>query len=141
MEKHIRVNDKILSSMLEFYSSRRVSVVDEIKRLQEELSGIDDILSQLKPSLNKPMPQQIEIPSGDYPRNGVWLDKLKYVVEKLQPVTTSEIVDEILRYEPTYAPNRKTLVPTLSGKLGENSKDGGLFKREKKSGGYYYSMA
>lgn len=148
MAKQLLVDDKDIPAMLEFYAAKRSNVAKDITLKQQELDSIDRMISQLNNSVST-LPTQVKeveesLPgqvSGSYPFDKTWVDKIKYVVTELRSATTSEIVDRLLFYEPTYKPRRKTLVPTISGKLSDNAGEGGMFNRTKKNGHFEYSMA
>ncbi len=124
MPLQIEIKDEHLKEMIEFYVSKQRDIRMQINNLEKQAKEVSAIIQQLNQSIRetghiRPLPE-----SAVYSDKWPWVKKIKFAIgQGREPVTTREIVDLLIQYEPALEYNRKKAVAsvssTLSVKTGE----------------------
>jgi len=104
-----------------------------IKALQQERREINEIINIIDTeSLNSKLSNN-QNQQEEYNEKSTWLIKALYILKKeKRPLTTAEIVSEILHYEPTM--DRILAIKNISSVLGSKSNEGRYVERYLKEG-------
>ena len=131
MGKQIQVDDADIPSLIEYYQKRKDAV-------KTQLSNIDSILRQLLSINTSNSASQLPMAELDgYPIKGLWIERIRFILNQIEKGTAATIINEIIKYEPERAERKKALTPTISGLLGTEANNNGAFKRQLNERGEY----
>lgn len=104
--------------------------IDSLKKELIELEGVYDSISRNKLTIPKvdsspvkPMVSPVATDSDEeYNQTWTWIQKIKYLLIRFGPLTTTEVVGKILEFEPDRSSERTKVVASVSAVLSINSK-------------------
>ena len=136
----IELSDREISGFINFLNDQIKSNFDIINEKIAENKSLEDRVEKLKKELSSNLgntDQQIKgltfndftYPDG-YSPSMLWIDKVKYILKMFpKGLTTSHIIDELIKIEPKYSDDRKTAVRSISATVSAKSKSGGELQR------------
>ncbi|HMJ47383.1 MAG TPA: hypothetical protein VK498_08635 [Ferruginibacter sp.] len=117
----------------------------EIEKLTQKADGIKYLLAQLDfggtpDNEEKFQLSQVRVLTNGYNAKWGWSQKVKYIVEKEnKPITSSEVAQKILKFEPTL--DKVTALKNVSADLGKlASGHNQILTREKEGKGFVYKL-
>jgi hypothetical protein len=128
MENSISIPSSHIKYLIPGYRQRLSEIERSIKELENEKIEINKIIGAVDQEIT-PYDETIAANThstavSEYNRNASWFSKAKFILQKAgKPLTTAQIVDEIMSSEPNLN-NRTLIVRNISSILGVKSKDG-----------------
>lgn len=124
MSIKLEINDAQYSTLVSTYNER-------IKALKNELGLLESTLNLLESTLNqKESISSAKItPANGYNANWKWQRKLEYLLNELGGMTSAQIVEKVLEYEPDKIEQRSKVMASVSANLSANAKEGGIYVR------------
>lgn len=136
-----QIEDIDLPSLLEFYERKVSEIKKKIDPLTDELNRASMNVMKLRNRLKLP---ELSINGIDKSGNGVevidmefdeewsWWDKAKYALgQAKRTLTSAEIVDSVIAYQPSLKDNRGFVMANLSAVLGQKAKIGTEITRKR----------
>lgn len=132
----IKIKSKHLEDIIFFYSEKQKGCLIKISDLEKEVKEISGIIIQLKKAFKDS--QDILVIDKDehklydgYVDKWPWIKKIIFAIEKSRKaLTTKEIVDFLIDYEPELIHDRKRAVGSVSSILSVKSAPPGGDKKE-----------
>jgi hypothetical protein len=123
----IYITEEQKAELLEYYTPKLATVMEQIERLLSEASRIKSFIRSIK---GYDDPDEIAFQRfWSYPTNGSWNQKIQAILKQEDRfMLQSEIMNEILRHE-----MKKTEAKTISGVLSSKDSEGShLFIKQKR---------
>lgn len=137
MSTSVSIPSSHLKYLIPGYKLRLEEIERSIELLEQERKEIKRVISTVNEddtSNEKQISSNIGIEINEYNENLSWFAKAKFILKKAgKPLTTSQIVDEIMSYEPNMN-NRTLAVRNISSILGVKSSEGKEIERFKIEG-------
>lgn len=139
MPIQINIPDAQIPALVEFYKQRLVegeAKMMEGKAIMEDGLNMKDEAKEMIAALNGKKQQAFNMPPREYNNNWSWSQKVDFLLAE-GPLSTSQIIDKILEYEPELADARKRVLSNVSAYISSSDK----YERDKLPGeiGYLYT--
>lgn len=138
INKEEQIIHKLFLDRLEVINNKLNEIEQEITFLQEEKNAILDSLKRREKSNQQNQTSNITITNKNINSNGYltgWsiLKKTLFILKQARcPLTTGEVVDALIKLEPSFNTKKRALTTQVSSQLGhESKKEKGKIKREK----------
>lgn len=132
MSIRIEINESQLSTLVSVYNNRIKELKDEIALLEGTLN---QMLVQKKAERNHSNNGSLTLfsdSSTGYSPIWKWQRKIDYILRKHGELTSAQVVDMVLEYEPDKKLERSKVMATVSAVLSANAtKEGGKYDRVK----------
>lgn len=122
LKDQIKKNSDIIKSKSEENNILKLRLNKLSKGLSITLNTSDKIAFKIKSEV-------VNYPAGYLP-NMLWLEKIKYILQKSSNgLTTSQIVEQLIKIEPKYNASKQTAVRSISATVSAKSKKDGELQR------------
>ena len=136
MTQQVEIDELDIPILIELYNKKKQQDIERWDAKIEALTMHHNLTNNTTNSSYKGNAAD----ANEYP-NTKWSDKVIWVLKKLKRATSAEVLDEMTKYQPDLKERRKSVMPTVSTLLKEESVDPlGKFKRQEVRGVFYYEF-
>lgn len=131
MPIQIEVQEVHIEPLISFYLNRLKSLRDEIIDREKEMKDINTMIQKLKRrNISVEQPVENTIAKIEYSDKWPWVKKISFAMEiQNKPLTTKQIVETLMEFEPSFLFDRKRAVASISSILSSKSGTGREFIR------------